>query len=331
MILWMGGEDTSFPYGASVVASTVALYKRAHARCAVAVSSTGAIARSKDFEGGAITSGWASRRFFTTTNGGISTGLLLVGLVKDSTSNSGIFLGISPSTTGKMAIINYDGTTKTVLASETGVSLSADSVIHALHLSIEDYGTTSTIRAYLDNNLIVEFSGDCTISGVSSLGAFAFSSGYIASYGGASECFVSTDDSRSYYGIATLAPSGSGDANAWTGDYSAVDEAILSDADFMYTNSTDTDAQMAMSDPPSGNFSVAAMKLESRACKSSDSTPGSIGLGIKSGGTIDPGSAQSLTTVFCTYERLMLTNPVTGIAFSTAELISIQHNKRAMA
>jgi hypothetical protein len=129
--------------------------------------------------------------------------------------------------------------------------------------------------------------------------------------------------------LKTLAPSAAGDANDWTGTYEDVDETSIYDSDKIYSATDNTDFQCNLTGMPSGTWSVKAVKVAVRCVDSSGST--GIQLGIKSGGTVDVGDTQTASGYWQTKERLMTVNPVTGVAFTPAEIEALQINLRAKA
>ena len=130
-------------------------------------------------------------------------------------------------------------------------------------------------------------------------------------------------------GLVTLALTGPGSTDAWTGAYGTINQTTISDTTPNYTASAAQDQQFNVTDPPSGIFDVKAVKIAARAAKSG--TPTKIALGYNSGGTVAVGVAKALTTAYATYESLDLVNPVTGVAFTVAEITALQLNARSVA
>lgn len=321
-ILWCGGEDIDFPNGASLSTITTSSYFRSgYARGYLYNPNGNYIGRSNNFAGGAITSGWIAARCYANSINAKS--YLLLGLVKDYTTNSGLYIGFNASTNGKLDLFKYDGTTKTSLASESGVSIGNGKYL--ISMQVTDYGASATVKVYVGNTEIISYSGDVTVTGVTSLSAAAVGAAHNAVGSGAylSEIIVSTTDARNM-SLVTLYPNGAGDTLDWTGAYTTVDELACDDSDLAYDNTDGNQAMYNLSASPAGTFSVLAVKETVRACRASDSTPTSLDIGIKSGGSVDVNDNHALAAVWTTYERLMTSNPVTSAAFTTSELDAMQ-------
>jgi len=324
-ILWCGGEDIDFPNGASLGVSTDSALFRAsfNVRCAL-INTSGS--RSNNFAEGGVTSGWCSRYCGNSSPSSLTSSVRLLGLVKDSTTSDGIYIGVSSLARTKLVLYKYVGTTMTSLATESGASLAGNL---KLHLNVENYGSSATVKVFANDNLVIEYTGDISISGVSDFKAVAVGSS--GAYYCISEVIVADSDTRAISGLATLAIDGAGDANAGTGTYADIDEITNSDADLWYTDTTNAEAQFATSGMPTGTYSVLAVKVTSRGAKSSGATPQTLSLGVKTNSTVNAETGQALDTVFATKERLMASNPVTASAWTTSEINALQLNLKAAA
>jgi len=246
----------------------------------------------------------------------------LCGLGNSSTAKSGLYVGNDSSTAAKVALIKYDGTTATTLATESGTSLSA-STIHKIDMHLTSYGASASVDVYVDGSLVISYTGNVSVSGVSNVDSVFIGSISTSTNADISEIIVADSDTRNM-SLVTNYLNAVGDSNAWTGAYTDIDEAAINDADLIYDNTDGHQALFGLHELPSGNFSVLAVKEAIRACKSSDSTPTSINLGVKSGGTVNVSDNHSLSTSWDTKERYMLTNPVTGNPFTASEVDSLQ-------
>jgi hypothetical protein len=273
------------------------------------------------FSGGPVTSAWLTFQFVASL--GLGSSNKLCGLGKYSTTNKGIFVGTSSSNGQKVALLKFDGSTVTQLATETGTSISLGS-FHKFDMHVTNYGASSSIDVYMDGNLLISYTGDCSVSGVTGLDCVMcqYTRGS-ATLGGLSEFIVSTTDTRKM-SLVTHYPNAAGDVLEFTGAYTTVDEITIDDSDLAYDNVDGHRAMYNLSNTPAGTFSVLAVKEAVRASRSSDSSPTSINLGIKSGGTVDVNANRSLGIGWGTVERLMTVNPVTGNLFTTAELDALQ-------
>jgi hypothetical protein len=318
-MIWCGGEDLDFPNGRVPIVSTdTDHYRTNYSRCAIGSnSSSDAAIRSKIFEGGEITSGWISCRFFSWVNHWNSNRYLGFG---KSGTEKGIFICIDEDTDYKTAIYTYDGSTMTRLDYESGASLINASVQH-LVMQLTNYGASSNIKVWVDNVGVIDWTGDSSISGVT-----GFDSAYLAhnvanNWVLYSEVEVSDEDLRTK-NIKTLEVVGDGDATEWEGDYSDIDEKEINDSDLIYSNTSSQTYNASLSDCPEGDFSVGAAKISIRATSPAGSTADKILMGFKSEGSVDVGSTTSLTTSWETYERIVTT--VNGSDLTTELLDAIQ-------
>jgi len=320
-ILWCGGEDIDFPNGSMVTVTGASHARTGFARGAVYC---GAYGRSNPFTGGAVTS---IRLLFNVYIGWTpAASVLFCGVIKDSESNSGLWIGSSTSSGTKVALFKYDGTTKTQVSAETYNSL-VDG-IRRIDVEIMNYGSSATINVYCDLALVISYTGDVSISGVSNFSAVGL--------GGLvnielSEIIVADEDTRTF-SLVTNAPSAAGTTSAWTaGAYTDIDETTINDATVAYTDTADVNQQFNLINTPTGDFSVKAVKIAARATKSADASVGTLKLGINSGGTVNVDAGQSLTTGWGTYERYMQVNPITTNAFTEAEIDALQLNIQSAA
>jgi hypothetical protein len=319
-ILWCGGEDIDFPNGTPISVRTSTSFRTGFARCGLSCSVSSSVSRSQSFAGGAITSGWL--HFQIWNNAGTTT-VPFAGLGLNSAGNGGIFVGSSTTVTGKCSLYKWDGTTLTQLASEAGTSLPGSASAAAIDLQISSYGASSTVNVYVNNNLVIAFSGSTAISGIANLdcaGVWCNASGQWF----VSEIIVGDADTRSM-SLLTMAPNANGDANNWTtGTFASINPVTINDANVIAVNTTAQDFQANLLDLPAGSFGIQAVKVAARAEVTAGATPTSVKLGVKTGGTVNVDAGHALTAGFITYERLMTQNPVTSAAWLSSAMNALQ-------
>lgn len=321
-ILWCGGEDIDFPNGASTGYSNGTTNIRRTDYSRLALKGAGGMSKSTTFS--AVTSCWLSviaSMYARTYNN-----QYYVGLGKSGT-NKGLFLGIG-ATDSKLSLMKYDGTTVTVLDTDSDFTLL--NTDYKLDMHVSSYGASATVKVYRDGVEVISYTGDVSVTGVTNLDSVFFY-GTSVDIWYLSEFIVADEDTR-LMSLKTLAPNSGGDANSWAGAYTDVDEITYSDVDVLNTDTNNNETQMNLTGMPTGSYDIEAVKLVARASKTSDATPAKCALGIKSGGTIDNDSGHSLTSEqYNTYERLMATNPVTSSAFTSGEIDALQYNLKALA
>jgi hypothetical protein len=341
-ILWAGGEDIDFAAGAVLpvaanIGTTAGYFRAGYARCAIGggISTTpSATFLSQAFAGGPVTSCWLSFRLAQITpESGFRVGNLLAGLVQSGTAGSGIYLLIdgTGSWSNRLAIATFlsSGPTITQLASESGTSL-ASGVPLKIDIQVVSYGATGTINVFSNGVLIITYSGNIAVSGVTGLDtvATAGAGSPFANQTWNSEFVVANEDTRTF-SVATLAPAGAGTTDAWTGVYTDVNELVINDATAAYTNTATQDEEFTLTSLPSGIITVRAIQIAARSAMTSGATADKIAAGVRSGGTTSPGTAQALTTSWVTLQSLLSQNPVTSANWAVADVNALQLNFRS--
>jgi hypothetical protein len=332
-VLWCGGEDIDFPNGNTVSVTTATQYFRTGwSRCSLgfAAASYTLIGKSTVFSGGAITSGWLSCRM--VGNSGtflVSVQPRLIGFGK-SGSNNCLVLGSDINIPNKLALHKFDGTTDTQLAAEIGTSL-IQSTMFRLEMQVINYGTTATVNVYLNSILVITYTGDVTVTGMTNFDSvFIFRSDAITLNDAYfSEIMVADEDPRGWVGLQTLALTGAGTTSQWTGLFSTINQTTISDTTPNYTNVVAQDQQFNVTDLIAGTYSIRAVKISARAATVAGSTATKISLGFNSGGTIAVGPAQVPAVAYTTMEQLNLINPVTGNPWLPTEITPLQLDLRS--
>ncbi len=327
-ILWSGGEDLDFPNGAAVCAETTAGYFRVgYARLAVRPCTYGTVAKSKPFQGGAVTSAWISAQTYFVTNG--TANARFFGLGKSGTNNS-LFVGSSASDPYKIAIFTFNGTTYTQLALEAVGSLQS-SKLHRIDMQVINYGAAGTVNIYVsgpglsvgNGTPVLTYTGDLTVGGNTNLDSVFFNSMSTINGGSHSEFIVSDLDSRSM-NLVTLSPNANGDTNAWSGgDYTNLDDNTANDLTPLVGSTANARFQANLSDLPATSLAVINVKISARS-----STGGAgmtkLGLGVKTNGSANEPAAVSLTGAWGNTETYYSTNPVTTNPWTSGEITNLQ-------
>ncbi len=329
-ILWCGGEDVDFPFGEAVTTYTnpagSPVYRTGFARCAVGDSTAASSSRSLSFVGGAVTSAWLHFEAYVLVAGASAP---FAGFGLNSFGDGGVYVGTSTVAAAKCGLYKWDGVTLTQLATELGTSLPgiSNGGLVAIDMQISSYGATSTVNVYVHNVLVITFTGSTAIAGISNLDCVSIygSPSISTKVYPLSEFIVGDADTRSM-SLLTMAPNAAGDVNNWTtGTYANINPTTINDASVIAVNTTGQDFQANLIDLPAGSFgNVQAVKAAVRAEVTAGSTPTSLKIGVKTSSTVNVDSGRSLTTGFLTYERLMLTNPVTTNPWLASEMNPLQ-------
>ncbi len=185
------------------------------------------------------------------------------------------------------------------------------------------FGASATVHVYVNHVLVITYSGSTTISGITNLDCVSIATANNQYY--ISEFIVGDSDTRNF-SLLTMAPNAAGDVNNWTtGTYASINPTTINDASVIAVNTTGQDFQANLIDLPAGSFgNVQAVKAIARAEITVGSTPTALKIGVKTNSTINVDAGRSLTTGFLSYERLMLTNPVTSAAWQASEMNPLQ-------
>lgn len=331
-IYWCGGEDIDFPNGTTVYTRTdAAAFRSGYARAALSSSAQG-VAPSNNvivgstFPVGAITSGWLQFRMTSTNTE--NTNIKMCGFTKSGkASGEGLYVGLGNPAT-KIRLITWNGSNQTQLAVESGTSISAGGDIYLITMEVIDYGASATVRVYVNSNMVIEYTGDVRISSITDIDRVGISGEGNKYRHVMSEIIVADSDTRTL-SLVTLFPNAAGDTNDWTGAYTDIDEGTISDADAVYVDSAAQDAQFNLSGTPAGTFSVDAIKVVARNCKTGDAAVGTLHLGVKSNGTVDVDDGHASATAWGTSE--WLTPTVNEAQLTTALLDALQLNLRSAA
>ncbi len=321
-ILWAGGEDIDFPViGGATVNTSAGTFRSGWARCSLNINEFSTVTRGNPFNRGAQTSAWITCRYYPSAiYSGSAYALVGFGL---SGTNSALVIGVGNS--GKTVLGTVSSGTFATLASEAGNSLSASNTLVKLDMQVTSYGATATVNIYVNGNLVINFSGNVAVAGMTN-----FDHVYVTSYeesSSFSEFFVADSDTRALLGVQTLAPIGAGTTTQWSNNtYTNINGTSYSDANPTYVNTTAKDQEYTVTAPTPAVFSVIGVVQSARACIPSGSTPTALKLGYGSGGVghFGTGASKSPTVGFADYQQIDQINPITGVAWTAADLTGFQ-------
>lgn len=319
-ILWCGGEDIDFSAGtAPVVDTDAAKYRAIWARCALR-GNAGQTSKGTPLPGGAVSTLWLAARLRYGSSFTSSFQAAQFGIIRSGTAK-GIFVGNTSGANSKISLYKYDGTTATLLASQAGTSV-VNSAQTRLDMQIANFGASATINVYLDEALIISFSGDASISGIADLDQVCSMTSASSLNDGFwwSEVVVADGDTRQIPGLLTLALTGAGSTDEWTGAYSDINSATFSDTTPNYVDIVDKIQQFNITDAPTGIADIVAIKVSARMARSSGSTPTSVALGFKNGASIVLGADIPVSTAYANYEQYLTSSMPTYANMNALQL-----------
>lgn len=322
-ILHAFGEDLDWPNGSAVSVSTLAgSFRSAYARCSILPAASTTTIKSTPCPGGEVTSCWVS---FYAASIVLTTSSHLVGICKSGTEK-GIFLGGASST--KLALFKWDGSSLTQLATESGAMGSSQT--GRFDIQIVNFGASATINVYFQGTLLINFTGDASISGITGLDSI-----YLRRSGSTqmniSECIIASEDTR-LMNLQTLVSTGAGTTQDWTAA-GTINGTTISDTTPAYTNTAAKNEQYNVTNLASGVWTIKAISTSIRAAKSADATPTKIRMGWNNGGSVASGAGGDsvLTTAYATYQSLDTVDPTTSAVWDPADIDALQLNLASVA
>lgn len=143
-----------------------------------------------------------------------------------------------------------------------------------------------------------------------------------ATYGGSQFCLA--NEPTTGWRVMTYVPTGSGATVDFTGDYTAIDEKVNSDADFIYSG-TVNQVELATTTATGSvtGYTPRAVGVYCRA-KCGVGGPQNLQLALRSAGTTYFSASKALNVGYGSYGNVWNTDPATSAAFLAAALASLQ-------
>jgi hypothetical protein len=327
-ILWCGSEDVDFPNGGVAISTvtTTTYFRSTYSRASIAAASGHAY--SNAFIGGAVTNLWFSFQLgfnAGNSNGSVTWGRLCAGVGNTSLTNgTGIFIYTSTSPTTALAIVKFDGTTVTQLAAGNGGIVNGSIQVTRCDLQIINYGASATLNLYVNGTLHCSYSGNALVGSLTNFNCVNLWTTPSGSFGASacgSEFIVADEDTRSM-NLRTLAPAALGTTTQWAGAVTNANPVIIADANYVTTNVATQDEQFTTSGLPTGTWGPRLVKTTSRGASTAGATATKWTPGFNLGGTVSVvgGTTHTPGTSFTNFEDFWTTNPVSGVAWTAADL-----------
>jgi len=314
-VLWAGSEDMDFPVGASISMDT-GTYRAGYQRATMLVASNSS-AYSNPFPGGSVTSVWVSAQIVICCG----TGERVFGLAKSGTSGS-LVIGVDSNNPNKLGLYTFDGNNQTEIASETGNSISGNTMFK-VDMQVINYGASATVNVYTKGSSTpaITYTGNVAVGGATSLDQVVLF-GY-NNWVRQSEIIVANTDTRGL-SLVTLSPNAAGDTNQWTNTYTNVASVSINDAINVYDNTSGDLFEAKFNSLPSGSFSIPAVIVATRSAQSGTGGLTSLSVGVKTNGSVSSPAAVSLLPAFNLVSTLYSTNPVTTSAWTVSDINALQ-------
>jgi hypothetical protein len=323
--LFVGGEDSDFSKvgGCTVDTATTAARDTGKTRCSLKVSST------------TITDGWvgaltaASSLFWLTARSYAAIG--------NGTCDNAVFIAFNDGANRRLMLCNVQGNFtstaffKLVKRNAAGThTILATSGICPTTLTQQkfdiyvDYQAAGNVKVYLDGALIINYSGDVTTDGATtldsfSLGQFNSSVNFSSSQQYWSEVVAATTDTRSLR-LVTLPPDADGTTTDWSNTFASIDEITFDDLD---VNASPT-ANQVMQYSVSPGFltsdpAIEALVIKPRILKGA-AGPTQVQGNVRTGGSDFFTASSALGTTYAPIHLIFLQNPNTTNPWQASEI-----------
>lgn len=332
-ILFVGGEEGDMLKSSTACSMSTNTSNRrtAYTRAAMKIASYSISDGWYGKFSGSATSFWASARFsYDSTFYNPALNGRPFGLCDGV--NVRLYVGPNTGTTSEIqtkpiALWKMDAAgNKTVLVTSTTL-WPMWNVVSKLDVQVVNYGTNATVRVYLEGVLVIQYQGDVTTDGSTSLDGIRLSS--MASVADGmywSEVIVSTTDTRALT-LATLAPAAAGNTYNWTNAVTAINETSLDDTTICYTNAANQllEATITNTTIP-GTCGVVSVFVNARAQKGNTSGPANANMVVRTGGADYTSASIALPSAFSLIQANWDTNPATGAAWVPTDLTAAGFN-----
>lgn len=325
---FIGQEDHDFTKigGCTVDTATTAARRSAYARCSLKV---GLGAATTDGYQGALSTAVSllhlTGRFYAA-NDTNNTACDIVALNDGVTRRLALTLAAA---NGAYRLVKIDAAgTRTTLATAS-VNLAYGS-LQKLDVYVS-YAVAGQVKVYLDGTLIIDYSGDVTTNSASTLSSFVLgqvgrtSAGGGAQYTAWSEVICGTDDTRSM-SLCTLPPAANGNAFAWTGSFSDLNEVTLNDATLSTSATSDQLLQTTVTSIGlAGTPAIRALCVSARASKGGTG-PQNIQMNVRTGSNDYFSSTLALPAALDRVANIFATNPATSGPWAHTDLTAAGFN-----
>lgn len=322
-ILFMGGEELDFTriYGTTFTTnSSSSTFRSGYARAALACPGGSGSAARGDFKQ-ASSSFWFTGRMHADATVWIDSGWTTF-LQFNNGALKRLGLEIN-GTTRYVRLVTWDNA-----GNASTLAVSSESFIQSINLHRIDvqvaYSTSGRVRFFFNQVPFLDYSGDVTSGGATSLTSFTVTTvnnnAARATYW--SEMIVAERDTRTL-SLRTHAPVATATGHEWLGTQADVGEIAADEATMITTEEADKEAKFTVAQLPAGNFAVRAFSVSAYAARGATG-PSAIQLGVGSNGNDAFSSDKLLDTGWTHASEIFETNPVTGNSWTINEINAIE-------
>ena len=331
MFYFIGGEDHDFTkLGAVAVdTATTAARRTANARCSLRASNTSGAIGSEEWRcdlSQAVSALWLTARFYISAlSSGTGTNYFIC--LFDGV-NRRLFLTTSTGGAGGFWRLSKRDTAGTVTVLATSSVGFVQTALQKLDMYV-NYAVGGNVKVYLDGTLIIDYAGDVTTNGATTLSSLGLAHPIAVGTGTQftywSEIIAASEDTRAM-GLVTLPPAANGNTFNWTGSYADLDEITLNDADIATSASAGQLAQTTIaSSGITGTPAIRAVCVSARAQKGGTG-PQNAKMNVRTGGMDHLGSTLSLPVAMARAAYVFETNPGTSGPWAYTDITAVGFN-----
>ncbi len=198
--------------------------------------------------------------------------------------------------------------------------------LQTIDIYCEGNNAAGTAKIFLSGTERMSATADLSaVTGITKLRHYGINS---ASGNYISQCIMASEPTIGMR-LTTYYPSGTGTSTAFTGDYTAVDEATYSDADFIYSASNGDIELFTGTGPALTGYVVRAVGVYARA-KRGAAGPQNLQLALRVSGSNYVSSSKALGVGYDAYGNIWAQNPDTSADWLTSAIATLQFGVKAI-
>ncbi len=237
--------------------------------------------------------------------------------------NDGTLLGEVRRNTSSAYLEVYRDTTKIA----TGITTISSAARH-IQIRYVPHTSTGYFQVKVDNVVDINFSG-ATVTSSAQINRIVIGSESTTVNGYFSNIVIDNSTFPGMLLVGAFTVNSNGYLNEWTAsagqNYQCIDEVPASDADLVYTTSTDKIDFYAGTMPDIDYVSsIVAVQVQARCMLIGEPASNQIKVGVRPGSTNYFGDAQSVGVTYKDYTTIWTTNPSTSTSWTKSDLSSLQ-------
>lgn len=191
------------------------------------------------------------------------------------------------------------------------------------------YGTSGAFQIYVNNVLILDYSGNLVTDSATTLVSFGL--GAAGTSSSSFNCWwsevICADTDTRFMSLVTLTPSAAGNTNNWdVGTVGNINEITLDDSTMISSGTVGQVAQYTVgSSGVTGTVPIKAVAISARAAKAAGG-PQSAKFNVRTGGADFSSASVALQSTFSRVQGIFSTNPNSGAAWANSDITAAGFN-----